>query len=120
MELWPGVQRVAAVDGGMVVETRLPARPHAAATVRALPPHRTPTSYVTRFAWQGPGLPETHGELTLGFLPESDGTVATDAVLVLDTDGDAVSALDELTLRDLAKGFLANLAAAAELRSRAA
>ena len=59
MELWPGVQRVAAVDGGMVVETQLPARPHAAATVRALPPHRTPTSYVTRFAWEGPGLPET-------------------------------------------------------------
>jgi hypothetical protein len=120
MELWPGVQRVAAVDGGMVVETRLPARPHAAATVRALPPHRTPTSYVTRFAWQGPGLPETNGELTLSFVPEPDGTVATDAVLVLDTDGDAVSSLDELTLRELAKGFLANLATAAELRSRAA
>ena len=53
-------------------------------------------------------------------MPESDGTVATDAVLVLDTEDQAVSALDELTLRELAKGFLANLATAAELRSRAA
>ena len=72
MELWPGVRRVAAVEGGMVVETRLPARPHAAATVRALPPHRTPTSYVTRFAWEGPGLPATSGRADPG-LPAGRG-----------------------------------------------
>lgn len=120
MDLWPGVERVAPIQGGLVVETRLPSRPHVAATVRALPPRRTPTSYVTRFAFEGPGLPATTGELTLAFLPEDDGTVATEATLVLDREELAPTALDELTLRELAKGFLANLAEAAELRSRAA
>jgi hypothetical protein len=120
MDLWPGVQRVASVEGGLVVETHLPSRPHAAATVRAFPPKRTPTSYVTRFTWEGPGLPATSGELTLSFLPDADGTVETEASLVLESDAAAVSSLDELTLRELAKGFLANLATAAELRSHAA
>jgi hypothetical protein len=117
LELWPGVRKVAAVDGRAVVEAELPARPDARATVRALPPHRTPTSYVSRFGWTGSDLPATVGELTLAFLPADDGIVATEATLVLDTDDDG-HALDDLAT--MATGFLANLARAAELRSRAA
>lgn len=114
LELWPGVQRVADVGGRAVVEAVLTSRPHAAATVRALPPRRTPTSYVSRFDWTGPGLPATQGELTLAFLPSLDGTVATEATLVLDS-------ADELhDLQAMARGFVDNLARAAELRSHAA
>jgi hypothetical protein len=97
-----------------VVEAELPSRPHAAATVRALPPRRTPTSYVSRFDWTGPGLPETHGELTLAFRPAPGGTLGTHATLVLQAEG----RLDELPA--LATGFLDNLARAAELRNHAA
>ena len=119
-ELWPGVRRVAEVSGRMVVETDLaPDRP-AAASVRALPPQRTPTSYVTRFEWAGPGLPATTGELTLGYAPTADGELGTHAVLVLDSSGFEGSALDVASLEAMARGFLANLARAAELRSHAA
>src|SRR3982751_2102172 len=69
LELWPGVRRVAVVGGRTVVETELPAQRLAASSVRALPPRRTPTAYVTRFEWAGPGLPETTGELTLAYAP---------------------------------------------------
>jgi hypothetical protein len=118
-ELWPGVRKVAEVSGRMVVETDLgPDRP-AAASVRAMPPQRTPTSYVTRFEWTGPGLPATTAELTLGYAPTADGEVGTHAALVLDSDF-ADSALDLRGLETMARGFLANLARAAELRSHAA
>jgi hypothetical protein len=119
-ELWPGVRRVADVSGRLVVETDLTPERAVAASVRALPPRRTPTSYVTRFEWTGPGLPETAGELTLAYAPTADGELGTHAALVLDSAGLAGSALDEATLTRMAQGFLANLARAAELRSRAA
>lgn len=119
-ELWPGVRRVADVSGRLVVETDLTPERAVAASVRALPPRRTPTSYVTRFEWTGPGLPETTGELTLAYAPTADGEVGTHAALVLDSAGLAGSALDEAVLTSMAAGFLANLARAAELRSRAA
>lgn len=119
-ELWPGVRLVAEVSGRMVVETDLaPDRP-ATASVRALPPQRTPTSYVTRFEWAGPGLPATTGELTLGYAPTADGELGTHAVLVLDSSGFEGSALDLVSLEVMARGFLANLARAAEMRSHAA
>jgi hypothetical protein len=120
-DLWPGVRRVAEVSGRMVVETDLPTanRRPAAATVRALPPQRTPTSYVTRFEWAGTGLPATTGELTLAYAPTADGSVGTHAELVLDSEW-AGSALDQASLETMARGFLANLASAAELRSHAA
>jgi hypothetical protein len=119
-ELWPGVRRVAEVGGRMVVETELaPDRP-AAASVRALPPKRTPTAYVTRFAWTGPGLPPTTGELVLGHAPTADSGVATHAALVLDSTDLPDSALDVSALEAMARGFLANLARAAEARSHAA
>lgn len=119
-ELWPGVRRIADVSGRVVVETDLTPERAVAASVRALPPQRTPTSYVTRFEWAGPGLPATSGELTLGYAPTGTGELGTHASLVLDSCGLESSALDERTLADMAEGFLANLARAAELRNRAA
>ena len=122
LELWPGLRRVAEVSGRVVVEADIR---HAAraASVRALPPQRTPTSYLTRFEWAGPGLPATSGELTLTYAPArdgEDGEVRTSAELVLTSSGFEGTVLDADTLTDMAEGFLANLAEAAELRNRAA
>lgn len=119
-ELWPGVRRVADVNGRVVVETELPAQRTAAASVRALPPRRTPTSYVSRFEWAGPGLPETTAELTLAYAPGPDGELGTHAALVLDSSGFDPEVLDTRALAAMAEGFLANLARAAERRSHAA
>ena len=120
LELWPGVRRIADIDGRVVVETHLSPERAAAASVRALPPQRTPTSYVTRFDWAGPGLPATSGVLTLGYAPTSNGEVGTHAVLVLDSRGFDPRVLDEQALTAMASGFLANLGRAAELRAHAA
>jgi hypothetical protein len=119
LELWPGLRRVAEVSGRVVVETdiRDAAR---AASVRALPPQRTPTSYLTRFEWAGPGLPATNGELTLTYAPGEDGTAGTAAELVLTGTGFEGTVLDAELLEQMARGFLDNLAEAAELRNRAA
>lgn len=119
IDLWPGLRRVAEVSGRVVVETDLPERA-AAASVRALPPQRTPTSYLTRFEWAGPGLPATSAELTLSFESGPDGTPGTRAELLLVGSGFAGTVLDEPTLTEMAQGFLANLATAAESRNRAA
>lgn len=123
LELWPGVRRVGEVGGRVLVEADLdPAADGAAtaASVRALPPRRTPTAFVTRFAWTGPGLPVTDGVLTLGYAPGADGAPATSAELALHSTGVAGSRLDPHDLRVMAEQFLANLARAAESRSRAA
>lgn len=119
IELWPGLRRVAEVSGRVVVEAEIR---HAAraACVRALPPQRTPTSFLTRFEWAGPGLPATTAELTLHYAPAHAGEIATTAELVLDSTDFAGTVLDEATLLRMAQGFLDNLAEAAELRSRAA
>lgn len=118
-DLWPGVRRVAEVSGRMVVETDLARDRLAAASVRAMPPRRTPTSYVTRFEWTGPGLPETRAELTLAYAPAAGGELGTQAALVL-VSSFVGSDLDRRDLEIMAQGFLANLARAAELRSHAA
>lgn len=126
MELWPGVRRIGEVGGRALVEAEIVVarqegeRVPTAASVRALPPRRTPTSYVTRFAWTGPGLPVTNGELTLAYAPGADGTPSTHAALTLDSAGVADSRVDRAALEAMAQGFLANLARAAESRSRAA
>jgi hypothetical protein len=127
LELWPGVRRIGAVGGRALVEAELDlAReeservPTTAASVRALPPQRTPTSFVTRFAWTGPGLPLTEGTLTLAYVPGPDGAPATHAALTLDSDGLEDSRVDAAALGAMAEGFLANLARAAESRNRAA
>jgi hypothetical protein len=114
MELWPGLRRVGLSSGRVVVETDLGDQP-AAASVRALPPKRTPTCFVTRFEFVGPGLPATTAELTLAYADQ--GTLAE---LVLTSSGFEGTVLDEATLLERARGFLANLARAAELRSCAA
>ena len=123
LELWPGVRRVGEVGGRALVEAELTDegdRVPTAASVRALPPRRTPTSYVTRFAWTGPGLPVTEGELTLAYAPGAEGAPCTSAALTLDSVGVAASRLDVAGLAAMAEGFLSNLARAAESRSRAA
>ena len=123
LELWPGVRRVGEVNGRVLVEADLDPLEDGvptAASVRALPPRRTPTSFVTRFAWTGPGLPVTDGVLTLGYAPGADGAPSTSAELALHSTGVAASRVDPHDLRVMAEAFLANLARAAESRSRAA
>ena len=88
--------------------------------MRALPPRRTPTSYVSRFEWAGPGLPETSAELTLAYAPGADGELGTHAALVLESSGFDPDVLGATELAAMAEGFLANLARAAEMRSHAA
>ena len=123
LELWPGVRLVGEVGGRVLVEAVLAPDGEplpTAASVRALPPRRTPTSFVTRFAWTGPGLPVTEGLLTLAYAPGADGAPSTHAALELESTGLLGSRVDARTLSDMAEGFLANLARAAESRNRAA
>lgn len=119
LDLWPGVRRVGEAGGRVLVEAAITPSRATAATVRALPPQRTPTSYVTKFEWVGPSLPMTTGLLTLGYAPGAAGP-ATTAVLTLDSEGLEESALAPDDLTEMAGQFLANLARAAEERSRAA
>ena len=119
LELWPGVTRVGEAGGAALVETDLPSARRTAATVRALPPRRTPTAFVTRFQWSGPDLPGTTGELRLSYVPGREAP-ATLAELVLDSEAVEGSELDAATLSALADGFLENLSRAAEDRSHAA
>ena len=121
VELWPGVRRVGEAGDRTLVETEvLPGGPTTAAAVRALPPRRTPTSYVTRFEWSGYELPATSATLTLAYAPAADGTVATHAALQLDSEGLEGSRLDAYGLQGLAQAFLDNLGQAAESRNQAA
>ena len=119
MDLWPGLRRVGEAAGQVLVETEL-AQGTAAGGVRARPPRRTPTAYVTRFQTSGPGLPDASGTLTLGYLPSADAIHFTEAALEVEADGLRRSGLSETSLQALVTGFLDNLADAAEARSRAA
>ena len=119
LDLWPGLRRVGDAGGRVLVEAEIPPGTATAATVRALPPQRTPTSYVTKFEWAGPSLPVTTGELTLAYTPGADGP-GTAAVLTLDSVGLEDSALEQRDLQDMAETFLGNLARAAEGRRTAA
>lgn len=116
LDLWPGVRRVAEVGGRVLIEVTGPAP--TAASVTARPPRRTPTAFVSRFAWSGPALPVTEGVLTLTYGP-GEGMPTTLAELVLDSEGLAASQLDEADLARMAEQFLANLARAAEDRRAA-
>ncbi len=125
LDLWPGLRRVGEAAGRLLVEADLAAsdnrarRLSTAATVRALPPRRTPTSYVTTFAWSGPGLPVTEGELVLHYAPGAHRP-GTTARLTLDSEHLAGSALVPGELEQMARVFLDNLATAAEARCHAA
>jgi hypothetical protein len=116
LELWPGLRRVGPVADRVLVEIDIAEQLTTAATVRVLPPRRTPTFFVTGFEWAGPSLPTTIGEVTLSY---ASGP-ATAAEIAFDSYGVAESAVAPATLQALADGFLANLARLAESRSRAA
>ena len=122
VDLWPGVERVSRVDGLILVEATLgtgASRP-AAVAVSARPPKRTPTSFVTTFAWTGPDLPEAVGTLTLTYAAVVGGGVPrAHAELVLQVGALESSPLDVRALTAMAEGFLDNLAAAAEARRAA-
>jgi hypothetical protein len=120
-DLWPGVTRV----GPGVVSALVPALAAHEATVRvrALPPRRLPTAYVTRFGFSADALPETDGTVTLAYAPGHDVPVATCATLTLTWDGDALGADRSrvaAAFHAMACGFLDNLANAAEERADAA
>lgn len=118
LELWPGVRRVGSMNDRVLVEARIPPqRRPVAATVRVEPPHRTPTSFVTRFDWSGPNLPPICGELTLSYAA-GEALPYTDAVLTLDSRAADRGVLSGQALRTAAAGFLDNLAALAEARTR--
>lgn len=65
--LWPGARHLGPASRGALVKTDLGFGRTVAVTVRALPPRRTATAYVSRFAWSGAGLPATTGTLTLSY-----------------------------------------------------
>jgi len=137
LELWPGVRCLGEVGGRVLVEVdaAVPEAtpgteassgtevtpvtgPVTAASVTAQPPLRTPTAFVTRFAWTGPDLPGTDGVLTLTYAP-GEGRPSTWAELVLDSTGLESSRLDADGLARMAQAFLANLGEAAESRRAA-
>ena len=129
-ELWPGVHRVGEVPEGLLVETVLPGPPDVpdrttTAIVRALPPRRTPVTFVSHFEVTGTGLPETSGRLHLSYTDCSDST-CTLAELTLQcappAEGVALLGWSHATtlFERMADGFLDNLAVAAEQRSHAA
>lgn len=120
IDLWPGVRRVGDAGGRALVETaRTDTGGPTAASVRALPPRRTPTAYVSRFDWAGPGLPATSAVLTLAYAPTRDGVLTTHAALELESEL-PLAAADQARLRARATAFLDNLGRAAERRSEAA
>ena len=118
VDLWPDVHRVGESAGRVAVEAELDGVA-LAATVRARPPKRTPTSYVSQFEFVGSDVPFTEGRLTLTYGPGSSGP-ATWAVLTLERDASRPGAVDGARLERMAHQFLDNLARAAEERSRAA
>jgi hypothetical protein len=129
MELWPGLTRTADLGSHVEADATIPAfraeRP-VRVSVRALPPRRTPTAFVTRFSFSGAGLPTTTGVLTLTHEPGAGRASATSALLRLDWSARSGSGrlLDRVVagraMRDMAEQFLANLATAAEERATAA
>ncbi len=123
IELWPDLRRTGEQGGRVLVETGLSSGEVSTGRVKALPPRRTATAFVTRFESTGDAMPLTRGTLTLSYAPSSgDGLVNTRAVLELVVDGDDKLGVGvpDLRLHALSKGFLENLATAAEARNRAA
>jgi hypothetical protein len=118
VDLWPDVRRVGESAGRVLVEAELDGV-SLSATVRARPPKRTPTSYVTQFEFVGTAVPLTDGQLTLTYAPGTSGP-ATSAVLTLQRDAGLPGAIGDVLLEQMAERFLDNLARAAEERSRAA
>lgn len=77
LAFWPGVQQVDGLLSPLSAETAI-AGSARHLVVRAEPPRRTPTAYVTSFRVEAEGLPSASGELRItrhGWV----GDVATDA-----------------------------------------
>ena len=119
VDLWPGVRRTGEQAGRVLVE--VPGSEEGSdlqVAVRALPPLRTPTAYVTRFDWEGEQVPPVRARLTLAYAPTGTSTPATHAALELEVTDEVTYA--GRSLAAMAEEFLANLARAAETRNRAA
>jgi hypothetical protein len=130
-EWWPGVE-LESVQPGDHIKVQLTLPPEVAeavgdpqtiaGVVRAEAPQRTPTSFVTRFTFSASTIPTTQGVLTLTYSAAEGGeTNATIARLTFSvaTEPFVQPAFVEGVARS-AEEFLANFAAAAENRSRAA
>ena len=118
VELWPGLRRVGAADGRILVEAEIPAqRTPRIATVHVSSPRRTPTAYVVAFSWSSPALPDADCQLTLSYAAGESGP-ATAVRLALDTR--EADGLPADSLQELADGFLDNLVQLAESRTSAA
>lgn len=119
MDMWPGLRRIGTVDG--LVRALAPVTDQTAdVLVRAAPPRRLPTSFVTTFAFTATSenevaVPDADGTLTLQY-SERHGEVSTHAVLELIPRGDG----NLNPIQQLAEGFLDNLGTAAERRATAA
>src|SRR4051812_26919460 len=116
-ELWPGVTLTAPGEPGDHTRVRVPGI-EGDVLVRALPPRRTPTSYVIRFTFLAPGFSPCDGELTLAYAPGGDGdTACTHATLVMRAPEQAAGVIERLHAD--AGRFLERLAEAAEDRAHA-
>lgn len=126
LDMVPGLRRIGTVDGLVRAEAAFPTVT-AVVLVRAQPPKRLPTSFVSHFAVTSPtaahrDLPDLEGTLKLEYAGQPGGEVSTRAVLELapaETPAASPSAT-AVDLAALAREFLDNLARAAELRSHAA
>lgn len=115
VELWPGARRIGEFGDRLTVEADLPDGEQSEVLLQALPPRRTPTSFVIRFEYSGDGIPRTNGTITL----TSQGNGSSRVELALRWEG----GIDRLIREDTehkAASFLTTLATTAEERSSAA
>lgn len=126
LDMVPGLRRLGTVDGLVRAEASFPTMT-TVVLVRAEPPKRLPTSFVTHFAVTSPAadhgqLPDVDGTLKLEYAGVPGSEVSTRAVLELApaANAPADSSATPVDLEALAREFLANLARAAEQRSHAA
>ena len=121
IDLWPGARRRGESAGHILVEADLPGEATEAPAlvlVRAGAPRRTPLAFVVSFGWEGepdaggPAIVGGDGTLALGYDGVNDTRAELSIVLGHESRAEMVEAM--------AEGFLDNLAAAAEARSRAA
>ena len=120
IDLWPGARRRGESAGQILVEAELPgvAAEPALVLVRAGAPRRIPLAFVVSFAWSAG--PDSAGPPVIG----GDGTLALGYAGVNDTRAELSIVLGNESrtgmVETMAEGFLDNLAAVAEGRSRAA
>jgi hypothetical protein len=115
VELWPGARRIGEFGDRLTVEADLPDGEQSEVHLQALPPRRTPTSFVIRFEYSGEGVPRTNGTITL----TSQGKGSSRVELALRWEGGIDRLIREDT-EDKAASFLTTLATTAEERSSAA